>query len=80
VRLALVDSVMVSSQPIATEDEIWRITRRTINILVNHVQVKNVCLIGSAASALWANINRVPKVRALTSSRPTTNLLLTRQI
>ncbi|KAH9961758.1 hypothetical protein BC827DRAFT_1131405 [Russula dissimulans] len=40
--------------------EIRRVARRTINILVNHVRAKNVCLIGSAASALWADIKRVP--------------------
>lgn len=48
----------------ATEYEIRKIARRTVNIIDNHFGAKNVCLLGSAASALWANIKRVPNVRA----------------
>ena len=44
--------------------EIRKIARRTINIIENHFGAKNVCLLGSAASALWADIKRVPNVRA----------------
>jgi hypothetical protein len=47
--------------------EIRKIARRTVNIIVNHFGSKNICLlgrVGSAASALWADIKRVPNVRA----------------
>ncbi|KAI0251564.1 hypothetical protein BJV78DRAFT_1074394, partial [Lactifluus subvellereus] len=43
-----------------TEQEIWKTTRRTIDIIEDNLGTKNVCLFGSAASALWADIGRVP--------------------
>jgi hypothetical protein len=51
-----------------TEDEIRRIARRTVNIIDNLSGAKNVCLLGSAASALWADIERVPNVRAFSTN------------
>ena len=45
-----------------TEQEIWKIARRTTNIIESNV-TENVCLFGSAASSLWADIERVPNVR-----------------
>lgn len=49
-----------------TEQEIWKITRRTIDIIRSNI-TSNVCLFGSAASALWADIDRVPNVRRVLS-------------
>ena len=46
-----------------TEKEIWKITRRTINIIQNQL-TSNVCLFGSAGATLWADTGRVPNVRA----------------
>ncbi|KAH9985699.1 hypothetical protein BJV77DRAFT_1083398 [Russula vinacea] len=43
-----------------TEYEIRKISRRTVNIITDHFGAKNVCLLGSAAAALWADIKRVP--------------------
>jgi hypothetical protein len=48
-----------------TEEEIWKVARRTINIIESSI-TGNVCLFGSAASALWADIGRVPDVRSAT--------------
>ena len=45
-----------------TKQEIWKIARRTTDIIESNI-TSNVCLFGSAASSLWANIGRVPKVR-----------------
>jgi hypothetical protein len=45
-----------------TEQEIWKIARRTTNIIESNI-TSNVCLFGSAASSLWADIGRVPNVR-----------------
>jgi hypothetical protein len=45
-----------------TEQEIWKITRRTIDIIEFNI-TPNVCLFGSAAVSLWADIDRVPHVR-----------------
>ena len=45
-----------------TEQEIWKIARRTTDIIESYITT-NVCLFGSAASSLWADIGRVPKVR-----------------
>ena len=45
-----------------TEQEIWKIARRTTG-LIEYNLTSNVCLFGSAASALWADIGRVPNVR-----------------
>ena len=47
-----------------TEYEIRKIAHRTVSIIENDFGAKNVCLLGSAASALWTNIKRVPNVRA----------------
>jgi hypothetical protein len=47
-----------------TEHEIRKIARRTINIIVNNFGTENVCLVGSAAAALWADIKRVPNARS----------------
>jgi hypothetical protein len=46
-----------------TEKEIWTIARRTTNIIETHL-TSDVCLFGSAACALWADIGRTPNVRA----------------
>jgi hypothetical protein len=48
-----------------TEEEIWKITRRTIGIIKSNLK-DDVCLFGSAGTALWANIGRVPNVRRAT--------------
>jgi hypothetical protein len=48
-----------------TEKEIWTIARRTTNIIETHI-TSDVCLFGSAACALWADIERTPNVRACT--------------
>jgi hypothetical protein len=48
-----------------TEQEIWEIARRTTDIIGSNITT-NVCLVGSAASSLWANIGRVPDVRRST--------------
>ncbi|KAF8489437.1 hypothetical protein F5888DRAFT_1192205 [Russula emetica] len=42
-----------------TEQEIWKIARRTTDIIESKV-TSNVCLFGSAASSLWADLDRVP--------------------
>ncbi|KAF8489445.1 hypothetical protein F5888DRAFT_1622016, partial [Russula emetica] len=42
-----------------TKQEIWKIARRTTDIIESNITL-NVCLFGSAASALWADIDRVP--------------------
>jgi hypothetical protein len=41
-----------------------RFARRTVNIIDNLSGCEAVCLLGSAASALWPHIKRVPYVRA----------------
>jgi hypothetical protein len=48
-----------------TEEEIWKIARRTAKIIESNIS-PNVCLFGSAASSLWADIDRVPNVRRAT--------------
>ena len=45
-----------------TEPEIWKIARRTTDIIQSKL-TRNVCLFGSAACSLWTNIRRVPNVR-----------------
>jgi hypothetical protein len=45
-----------------TEHEIWKIARRTTDIIESNI-TSNVCLFGSAASFLWTDIGRVPNVR-----------------
>ncbi|KAF8489443.1 hypothetical protein F5888DRAFT_1951807 [Russula emetica] len=42
-----------------TKQEIWKIARRTTNIIEFYI-TSNVCLFGSAASSLWTDIDRVP--------------------
>jgi len=42
-----------------TEQEIWKISGRTTDIIEHNI-TSNICLFGSAASSLWANIDRVP--------------------
>jgi len=42
-----------------TEQEIWKIARRTTDIIESNI-TSDVCLFGSAASSLWADIGRVP--------------------
>ncbi|KAH9984109.1 hypothetical protein BJV77DRAFT_966369, partial [Russula vinacea] len=49
---------MLPSGP-PTEQEIWKIARRTTDIIESNI-TNNVCLFGSAASSLWADIGRVP--------------------
>jgi hypothetical protein len=44
-----------------TEQEIWKIARRTTDIIEANI-TPDVCLFGSAASALWVDIGRVPNV------------------
>jgi hypothetical protein len=44
-----------------TEEEIWKIARRTTDIIESNITSK-VCLFGSAACSLWADIGRVPRV------------------
>jgi hypothetical protein len=44
-----------------TEQEIWKIARRTTDIIEQFI-TSDVCVFGGAASSLWANIGRVPKV------------------
>lgn len=46
-----------------TRHEIYKIARRTINIIADRFNTESVCLVGSAAAALWTNIGRVPNVR-----------------
>ena len=48
-----------------TEQEIWKIARRTTDIIQSNI-TPNVCLFGSAATSLWADIGRVPNVRRTT--------------
>jgi hypothetical protein len=48
-----------------TEQEIFKIARRTTDIIQSNI-TSDVCLFGSAASALWADIDRVPHVRRIT--------------
>ena len=45
-----------------TKQEIWKIARRTTDIIETNI-TPNVCIFGSAASSLWVDIGRVPKVR-----------------
>jgi hypothetical protein len=52
---------MLPSGPV-TEQEIWKIARRTTDI-IKYTITPNVCLFGSTASALWEDIGRVPNVR-----------------
>ena len=47
---------MHPSSPI--EYEIRKVARRTVNIIDNRFGAKNACLLGNAASALWAKIKR----------------------
>lgn len=42
-----------------TEKEIWKIARRTTDIIQNQI-TPDVCLFGSAGAALWADTGRVP--------------------
>jgi len=42
-----------------TEQEIWKIARRTTDIIGRCI-TSDVCVFGSAASSLWADIGRVP--------------------
>jgi hypothetical protein len=42
--------------------EIEKIARRTTNIIKVHI-TENVCVFGSTAAHLWADIGRVPGVR-----------------
>jgi len=42
-----------------SEKEIWRIARRTTDIIQDHI-TSDVCLFGSAAASLWADTGRVP--------------------
>lgn len=42
--------------------EIEKIARRTTNIIKDHI-TSNVCVFGSAAAYLWADIGRIPHVR-----------------
>ncbi|KAF8467120.1 hypothetical protein DFH94DRAFT_848315 [Russula ochroleuca] len=42
-----------------TEQEIWKIARRTTDIIQSNI-TRNVCLFGSAACSLYVNIGRVP--------------------
>ena len=44
-----------------TEQEIMKIARRTIDIVQSNI-TSDVCLFGSAASYLWADIGRAPNV------------------
>ena len=44
-----------------TEQEIWKIARRTADIIEANI-TPEVCLFGSAAASLWADIGRVPNV------------------
>ena len=55
---------MLPSGP-PTEQEIMKIARRTTDI-IRSCMTSDVCLFGSAASALWADIDRVPNVRRAT--------------
>ena len=58
-----------SDRPSAKEIE--KIARRTIDIIKVHI-TSDVCVFGSAAAYLWADIGRVPNVRAC-PSKPTPN-------
>jgi hypothetical protein len=49
-----------------TEQEILKIARRTTDIIESNI-TSNVCLFGSAACYLWADIGRVPNVRSFHS-------------
>ena len=51
--------------------EIEKIARRTIDIIKDHI-TSDVCVFGSAAAYLWADIGRVPNVRSC-PSKPTPN-------
>jgi hypothetical protein len=46
-----------------TEQEIWKIARRTTDI-IKQLITSDVCVFGGAASSLWADIGRVPNVCA----------------
>ena len=46
-----------------SDKEIERIALRTANIIKNLITA-NVCVFGSAAAYLWADIGRVPHMRA----------------
>ena len=48
-----------------TKQEIRKIARRTTDIIESKITA-NVCLFGSAASSLWADIGRDPHVRRAT--------------
>jgi hypothetical protein len=52
-----------------TEQEIWKIARRTTDIIQSNI-TRNVCLFGSAACSLYVNIGRVPHVRRATRFYP----------
>ena len=60
------------------EREILRIYRRTTDIIQAHI-TSNVCLFGSAAACLWADIGRTPNVCAR-RLRSRTHLLPTQDI
>ena len=53
-----------------TKQEIWQVARRTTYIIIESNITTNVCLFGSAASSLWADIGRVPNVRRVTRLYP----------
>jgi hypothetical protein len=44
-----------------TEQEIWKIARRTTDIIEQSL-TPDVCVFGGAASSLWADIGRIPNV------------------
>ncbi|KAI9449167.1 hypothetical protein BJY52DRAFT_1227926 [Lactarius psammicola] len=53
------DAVGIGTIILADSREILKIARRTTDIIDNYI-TSNVCLFGSAASYLWADIGRVP--------------------
>jgi hypothetical protein len=54
------DKIRPSGPP--SEEEIRKIARRTTDIIESRITT-DVCLFGSVASSLWADIDRVPNVR-----------------
>ena len=53
------DEMSLTGPP--TEQEIWKIARRTTDIIERCI-TSDVCVFGSAASSLWADIGRDPNV------------------
>jgi hypothetical protein len=53
------DEMSLTGPP--TEQEIWKIARRTTDIIERCI-TSDVCVFGSAASSLWADIGRIPNV------------------